>query len=118
MGNRAKHQTFYGQRSGTRRKIKWQAAVKYKKYKNAIPAVTLNISAQGVLLETPVLIKVGEKVPIMIVIDYFEHYFTIYADTKVRHSFSKELDCYIGLQFIKLNITYREFLTRFAEGSI
>lgn len=106
------------ERNCPRRKIKWQAAIKGKKYKQAIPAVTLNISAQGVYIETPVLFEIGEKLPIMITVDYFERYMVIYANTRVKHVVAKEVDCYAGLQFIKLNVTDREFLTRFAEGSI
>ncbi|MDE1465204.1 PilZ domain-containing protein [Spartinivicinus poritis] len=118
MKNRTLLNAFNEQRVGKRRAVKWEAAIKRKKDKTSTPAVTLNISSYGVLLESPSLLKVGEKPPLMIVVDYRNFHFALYAKGIVRHATTKDLDCYIGIEFLKLNITHRNFLIRFTKGLI
>ncbi|WP_163834191.1 PilZ domain-containing protein [Spartinivicinus ruber] len=103
-------------RRHTRRNVKWKAFIKSPSNNQVLPATTVNVSAQGVLLQTLFAFKKSQVLPIMIKARYQGKNLIIYAKAEVRHIIIRTYDFQLGLQFTDIKKNDQEFFSRFAEG--
>ena len=106
------------QRVFPRKEVHWQAAIKGKEHKKAIPAVATNVSAQGVMLEVAVNFAIKQTLSIMIKAHHLNNQLIIYATAEVRHVIDKEDGFHMGLQFKQIQPLAKKFIYRFVEDAI
>lgn len=103
-------------RNYPRRSIKWKAAIKDISSDKVIPAMTVNVSEEGTLLQSLACFKKLQLLPIMIRVTYQGNKLTIYARAEVRHIVIRKHDFQLGLKFKDIPDNDQQFLSRFAEG--
>lgn len=106
------------QRVYPRREVKWKVAIKDKQTGKIIPAVTVNVSEQGVLLVTSESFKKLQKIPLMIKVYHGNNKLIIYTLAEVRHVVIRKEDFHIGLQFKEIQPKAQAFLAKFAERAV
>ncbi|WP_163834857.1 PilZ domain-containing protein [Spartinivicinus ruber] len=107
------------QRAYPRKEVNWQAAIKGTDHnEEAISAVAVNISIQGVMIATPVSFQVKQKLSIMIKAHHLNNQLIIYAIAEVRHVIARKNDYHVGLQFKRIQPLAKKFIYRFVGNAI
>ncbi|MCX4027396.1 PilZ domain-containing protein [Endozoicomonas sp. SM1973] len=101
-------------RQFSRKSIKWPAIIKHSG--NMFRVTTLNISETGVLVESPIKLRVGQQVALMIKGHHNGDKMTIYAKSHIKHVVIKLHYFQLGLEFIEIPKAAKTFLAKFIEG--
>ncbi|MDE1465254.1 PilZ domain-containing protein [Spartinivicinus poritis] len=101
-------------RQFSRKSIKWPAIIKHSG--NIFRVTTLNISEAGVLVESPIKLRIGQQVSLMIKGHHNGDKMTIYAKSQIKHVVVKLYNFQLGIEFIEMSKAARTFIAKFIEG--